>query len=134
VRFTLRSYDEALEPADAFAASLSLHHIPTLAAKTELFACVFEALRPGGILVNADANMPAEPAEQRRLYRHWADHQVAYGISEERAYQNFADWADEDTYLPLDEELAALRQVGFDARCVWTDGPMGVVVARKPLP
>jgi tRNA (cmo5U34)-methyltransferase len=133
VWFTLRSYDEPFERADAFAASLALHHIPTLEKKTAFFARAFQALRPGGVLVNADANMPADPTEQKRLYRHWADHQIAHGISEERAYANFAEWADEDTYLPLDDELAALRRVGFDARCVWTDGPMGVVVARKPL-
>jgi SAM-dependent methyltransferase len=132
VRFTLRSYDEPLEPAGAFAASLSLHHVPTLEAKSTLFARAFEALRPGGVLVNADANMPTDPTEHKRLYRHWADDQIANGIPEETAYENFAVWAEEDTYLPLEDELAALDMIGFDARCVWTDGPIGVVVARKP--
>jgi len=131
VRFTLRSYDEPFDRADAFAASLSLHHIPTLERKSALFARAFEALRPGGVFVNADANMPADSTEQKRLYRHWADHQIAHGIPEERAFENFAQWAGEDTYLPLEDELAALRRIGFDASCVWTDGPIGVVVARK---
>ena len=57
VRFTLRSYDEPFSSCDAFAASLSLHHIGTMEAKSALFARVFAALRPGGVLVNADVNM-----------------------------------------------------------------------------
>lgn len=130
-RFTLRSYDEPFEPCDAFAASLSLHHIPTLDAKAALFARAFAALRPGGVLVNADVNMPADPEERDALYRHWADHQVACGIAEDRAWAHFDEWAEEDTYLPIEDELAALHAIGFDAERVWNDGPVGVVVARK---
>ena len=131
-RFTLRSYDEPPPPCDAFAASLSLHHIPTLVAKSALYSRVFGALPPGGVLVNADANMPIDRVERERLYRHWADHLVASGIAEERAWQHFEEWAEEDTYLPLDAELAELARIGFEARCVWREGPIGVVVAKKP--
>ncbi len=130
-RFTLRSYDEPFEPCDAFAASLSLHHIPTLDGKTTLFRRAFEALLPWGVLVNADVNMPEDAEERRALYAHWADHQVRSGIPEERAWAHFEEWAEEDTYLPLEAELAALRSVGFRAERVWNDGPVGVVVARK---
>jgi len=130
-RFTLRSYDEPFEPADAFAASLSLHHIPTLDAKAELFARVHEALRSGGVLVNADVNTPADADERDALYRHWAAHQIAEGIPEERAWRHFDAWSEEDTYLPLADELAAFGAVGFEAERVWNDGPVGVVVARK---
>ncbi len=48
-----------------------------------------------------------------------------------RSAQHFEEWAEEDTYLPLDAELAALREIGFEAERVWNDGPVGVVVARK---
>lgn len=131
-RFRLRSYDEPFPPCDAFAASLSLHHLPTLAAKSALWARVFGALPPGGVLVNADANMPIDRVERERLYRYWADHLVASGIAEERAWQHFEEWADEDTYLPLAAELAELARIGFEAQCVWREGPIGVVVAKKP--
>ena len=130
-RFTLRSYDEPFEPCDAFAASLSLHHLPTLDGKATLFQRAFEALRPGGVLVNADVNMPDDEEERGTLYRYWADHQVRAGIAEERAWAHFEEWAEEDTYLPLEAELEALRDVGFRAERVWNDGPVGVVVARK---
>ena len=130
-RFTLRSYHEPFQACDAFAASLSLHHIPTLDAKATLFARAFQALGPGGLLVNADVTMPADEGEREALYRHWADHMVCSGISEERAWAHFDEWAEEDTYLPLDAELHALRHVGFTAERVWNDGPVGVVVARR---
>ncbi len=130
-RFTLRSYYEPLASSDVVTASLSLHHIPTIEAKTALFARVFDALRQGGILVNADANMPDDRTEYDRLYRYWADHLVANGISGDRARQYFEEWSDEDTYLPMETELAALESVGFKAECVWENGPMGVLVANK---
>ncbi len=131
VRFTLRSYYEPLVLSDAFTASLSLHHVPTIEAKTSLFASMFAALRPGGVFVNADANMPDDRAEYDRLYRCWSDHLVASGISEGRARQYFEEWSDEDTYLPMETELAALESVGFEAKCIWNNGPMGVLVAKK---
>jgi tRNA (cmo5U34)-methyltransferase len=130
--FTLRSYDEPFEPCDAFAASLSLHHIPSLDEKAELFARVYHALAPGGVFVNADANMPESDDARRPIFRMWAEHQMRQGIPEREAWAHFDEWAEEDTYLPLDAELGALRGVGFESEQVWADGPIGVVVARKP--
>ena len=78
--------------------------------------------------------MPADPDEARPLYSLWAEHQMENGIPEEQAWAHFDVWAGEDTYLPLEDELAALRAVGFDAARVWNEGPVGVVVARKPSP
>jgi tRNA (cmo5U34)-methyltransferase len=129
--FSLRSYDEPFGPGRAFAASLSLHHIPTIAEKAALFERVFRALEAGGVFVNADVTMPTEPSTRRSMYRLWADHMVSQGISEAQAWEHFAAWAEEDTYLPLEEELHALRVVGFQAERMWNEGPIGVVVARK---
>ncbi len=138
-RFSLRSFDLPFAECDAMAASLSLHHIRTIEAKRDLFARAFEALRPGGVLVNADCCMPSdqdpESVEERNaLFRVWVDHQVSNDVPEAEAWQHFDDWSEEDTYLPLDVELAALRSVGFDAERIWNDGPIGVVVATKPKP
>jgi tRNA (cmo5U34)-methyltransferase len=133
VRFTVRSFDEPFPPCDAIAAALSLHHIPTLEAKAALFARAFNALPPGGLLVNADATMPADPPERERLFRYWADHMVACGIEEQRAWQHFDEWSGEDTYLPLEAELDAMSRAGFEACCTWRAGPIGVVVATRPV-
>lgn len=133
VTFTEGSYDDPLPACDAFAASLSLHHIPTIERKRALFARAFEALRPGGVIVNADATMPEEGEERDRLYRIWVDHMIHNGIEEPRAWAHLEEWAEEDTYLPLEVELDALREVGFDSGVVWRLGPMAVVVGRRPL-
>jgi tRNA (cmo5U34)-methyltransferase len=130
-RFTLRSFTERLPPCDAVAASLSLHHIPTLEAKEALFRSAYDALRPGGVLVNADITMPEGEAERAAAFRAWADHLVACGIEERRAWEHFAEWASEDTYFPLEEELRLLRRAGLDGRCVWRDDPATVVVALR---
>ena len=137
VQFVLRSFDLPFPECDAIAASLSLHHISTIEAKQALFSRAFDALRPGGVLVNADCCMPNEATpesndERNRLFGLWAEHQVENGVAEATAWQNFEDWSEEDTYLPLNEELGALRSVGFRAERVWNEGPMGVVVASKP--
>ncbi len=131
VRFTLRSYDQALSPSDAFTASLALHHIATIEAKSALYAKVYDTLRPGGVFVNADVNMPDERVERERLYRYWADHLLVNGIAEDRAWQYFAEWSEEDTYLSIETELEELCKIGFAAECVWRDGPVRVMVAKK---
>ncbi|MCG6988026.1 MAG: class I SAM-dependent methyltransferase [Gemmatimonadetes bacterium] len=132
VRFTLRSFADPIPSCDAVAASLSLHHIATLDAKAEIFRRVATALRPGGVLVNADVTMPAEGPDRDMAFRGWADHLVSSGIPEARAWKHFAEWASEDTYFPLEEELRLLRAAGFDARCDWQEGPSTVVVASLP--
>lgn len=127
----LRSFDAPLEGCDAFSASLSLHHIPTMEAKRHLYARLFEALPSGGLFANADATMPADGPERAALFDAWADHQVANGIERDQAFANFESWAGEDTYMPLEAEVEALRSVGFRAERVWNEGPIGVIVATK---
>ena len=75
--------------------------------------------------------MPPEGPEREQTYRVWIDHMIACGINEDRARQHFAEWADEDTYFPLEEELAELGTVGFRSECVWQKGPIAVMVGRK---
>ena len=130
-RFTETSFLEPLPPCNGAAASLALHHIPTMDAKRALYRRLFEALEPGGIFVNADATMPAEPAGRKATWRGWADHLVSHGIDERRAFEHFEEWSEEDTYFPLEEELAAVASAGFAAECVWREVGITVVVGRK---
>ena len=131
VRFTEGSFLGALPRCSGAAASLALHHVPTIEAKRALYERIHHALEPGGIFVNADATMPADPAASEATWRAWADHMVRQGIARERAFQHFEEWAEEDTYFPLDEELAAVASAGFDAECVWREVGMTLVVGRK---
>lgn len=132
ISFSRRSFRDALPRCDAVAASLALHHVPTLGEKRALFARIRDALPSGGVFVNADANMPADAGQRAADYRAWAAHLIACGIPEARAWRHFDEWAEEDVYLPLDDELAALRDAGFAARCLWRKTPVAVVRAVKP--
>ena len=130
-RFTLRRFQGALPRCDAVVASLALHHVPTLTEKRTVYTAIHAALEAEGIFVNADANMPTDAAQKRADYVLWAAHLVASGIPEPRAWQHFRDWADEDTYLPLDDEMAALAAVGFSPARVWQSIPINVVKSIK---
>ena len=125
------SFDAPLPECDAVAASLALHHVPTMKRKRALYKRIFQVLRPGGVFVNADVTMSADPATQEQCYRIWAAHLVSCGIEEWRAYEHFDEWAVEDTYFPIEDELAALRKVGFHAECAWRDQPNTRFVGRK---
>ena len=130
-RFTEGSFLEPLPRCRGAAASLALHHIPLMETKQELYGRVFQTLEPGGIFVNADATMPRESAAREATWRGWADHLVAHGIEERRAFEHFEEWSEEDTYFPVEEELAAVASAGFEADCVWSEVGITVIVGRK---
>jgi tRNA (cmo5U34)-methyltransferase len=130
-RFELRSFNDPFPACDAITACISLHHVPSLEKKQALYQRAYNALRSGGVFVNADAAVPTHGKEKERLYRYWARHLVASGIPEGRAWQHFEEWAEEDSYFSLTEELAALSAVGFDAHCVWREGPSAVLLGRR---
>jgi len=129
--FELRSFNDPFPACDAITACISLHHVPSLEKKQALYQRAYNALRSGGVFVNADAAIPTHGKEKGRLYRYWARHLVASGIPEGRAWQHFEEWAEEDSYFSLTEELAALSAVGFDAHCVWREGPSAVLLGRR---
>lgn len=130
-RFSGISFLGPLPSCDGASASLSLHHIRTLDAKRGLYRRVYEALRPDGTFVNADAAVPAEPAAREEVLRQWVQHMVSCGIGESEGYEHLERWGEEDTYFPLEDELEAVEEAGFVADCVWQQGPIAVVVGRK---
>ena len=130
-QFSERSFDGPLPRCDAVAASLALHHVPTMVGKLAIYERIFRALRPGGVFVNADVTVSSHPVARERTYRLWAAHLIACGIDEQRAWRHFDEWSLEDTYFPVDEELAAMRRAGLHAECIWRDGPNTLMVGRK---
>ena len=131
-RFRRQSFHDPLPECDAVAASLALHHVPAMSEKTRLYKRIFKALPPGGVLVNADITMPAGEPRRSEDYAKWAAHLVSCGIEKGRAYEHFREWAGEDTYFPLEMELEAMNDAGFDATCAWRDIPNTLMVGRKP--
>jgi len=130
LEYRLKSFQDPFPECAAVMASLSLHHIPNLASKRELYARVSRALRPGGVFVNADITIPESDPDRTARYAEWADHLEANGIERARAFEHFAEWADEDTYFSLEQELDALEQAGFEATCGWRQGPSTLLVGR----
>ena len=120
-----------LPAADAIVACLALHHVPPGARRQRLFRRLREALRPGGVLVNADC-FPATHARLAAADRAaWIDHlAVSYSPRQIRGF--FRRWAVEDYYVPLDDELGALRRAGFRADVTLRRHAFAVIVASRP--
>jgi len=126
------SFSDPLPPCEVAVASLALHHLHFVDAKRDTYRGLHQALVPGGLLIVADAFVPADPPLARALMERWADHLVEQGDSREQAFARFAAWAVEDRYLGIDEELGLLAGAGFAVVEVrWRVGPMAVLVARK---
>ena len=131
-RFRECLFDAPFPECDAIAASLGLHHVPTMAEKSQLFERIHQALRPGGVFVNADVTISADPAEgEQKLQAMGRSHGCSAASTRRRAYQHFDEWAEEDTYFPIEDELAAMHQAGLHAECVWQCRPNTLLVGRK---
>jgi tRNA (cmo5U34)-methyltransferase len=126
------SFADPLPACDAAVASLSLHHVHDRDDKRAVYENVFRALAPAGVLITADAMVSEAPSLAEPVRRRWAAHLVAHGDTEEQAHARFAQWATEDRYFGVDDEIAMMRTAGFtevDVR--WRVGPTAVVVARR---
>jgi ubiquinone/menaquinone biosynthesis C-methylase UbiE len=124
---TERSFLEKIDSCDAVAASIALHHIPKMETKRDVYANIYSALRTHGIFLNADATIDDTEPGRAAMYRWWSRFMGTKGISETEAYKLFDEWAAEDTYQPLTDELAALGKAGFRRPEVfWKFGPMTV--------
>ena len=132
VRYVERSFTDPLPACDAVAACIALHHVKDMGVKTAIYRHIFDALRPGGIFVNADTAVAATPVLRDHAYRLWARSMAPHGISEEQAFAHFASWAHEDYYPPLWTELRMLAEAGFrEPECFWREAAALVFGAVK---
>jgi len=92
-------------PFDLVASALCVHHLPG-AQKAELFARVGEVLAAGGRFVLADVVVPEDPRDALTPLSAGYDHPS-----------------------PLPDQLAWLRELGFEARVTWTEVDLAVVAA-----
>jgi tRNA (cmo5U34)-methyltransferase len=123
VAFHEGSFLDPLPAADAVVASLALHHVHDLPAKMALYRAIHNALSPGGVLLNLDAAVTEDTRLNGLVFDRMAARMGDHGITDEQARAHFAAWADEDRYFPLDAELSALREAGFDeVECFWRRG------------
>lgn len=133
-RYELRQarFEDRLPRCDAVVASLALHHIATHAAKRELYRAIHTALEPAGLVVVADALVHSDGPERRRMIDDLYAHMERNGISATEADAHLAQWAKEDFYVSLPDELALIAGAGFPRPdCFWRDGEIAVYGAFK---
>ena len=123
--------DEALPPCDAIVASYSLHHIRTTRAKLAFYRRCYSALRPGGVLINGDCAPASTPRGYARDLDIWFTHLGKTFGSRERGRRVYESWAEEDTYVPLAEELSMLKRAGFAVDVPWRRSPFAVIVGSR---
>ena len=122
-----KSFYEKMDRCDAVIATLSLHHIPTLDAKQAVYSNIFEALSEGGIFLNGDCTLDMREPAHGAMLRYWLDFMGKHGITEAEGRRHLADWAKEDTYQQMFDELRILAQAGFHHPDVyWREGPFAV--------
>lgn len=128
VKLERASFADPLPPADAVVSAFALHHIPSLETKMEVYRRIREAIRSPGVFLNADA----VAGLFWPLFREqWAAFMATEGFTLQQAYQNLEDWAAEDTYFSVHEELHIMAQAGFERpECLWRVGPVAVLGAR----
>jgi tRNA (cmo5U34)-methyltransferase len=129
--FTTGSFLRAPLPAcDALVASFSLHHVRTRAAKASLYRRIRAALRPGGVFLIVDSQPATDAAVRRSQFDEWLAH-LRRSYTAAQAKGIFTSWSHEDVYVPLDAEIALLRESGFRVELLWRRGAFAVLQAAR---
>jgi len=102
---------------DLIISALSIHHLPD-ADKAKLYSRIYQALKPGGMFINADQVL-GKTARLDKLYRqNWLDAVQALGVSTDdlAAAQKRMEF---DRLAPLDLQLSWLEAAGFQDVDCW---------------
>ena len=123
--------DTSIPACDAIVASYALHHIRTLREKQAFYRRCYEALRPGGVLVNGDCAPASTPRGFAQDLDVWFTHLGRTFGGRTGAKRVYESWADEDVYVPLADEITMLERAGFAVDVTWRKSPFAVVAAVK---
>jgi SAM-dependent methyltransferase len=116
---------------DLVVSALSIHHLEH-AAKRALVARLRDALRPGGLFVNAEQVLGPTPAIEAAYRARWRAEAQALGATPEEVAA-----AEErmrfDRCAPLEDQLAWLRGAGFaEVDCVFKAWRFAVYAGERP--
>lgn len=115
---------------DAVISALAIHHLYD-ADKRDLYGRVFNALRHGGVFVNAEQVAGPTPELTRVYNDRWIAQCRVAGATQEELEASF-DRRAHDRCAPLDLQLGWLREIGFtQVDCLYKDGERAVIVAVK---
>jgi ubiquinone/menaquinone biosynthesis C-methylase UbiE len=124
--------DVALPACDVIVSSFALHHIADAGAKQELYRRLQRALAPNGMLVLVDCYPASDATLARRQLDAWRAHVRGF-YSDAETDGLFAAWAEEDTYMPLADEMTMMRVAGFAPEVIWRRDAFAVLAARTSL-
>jgi tRNA (cmo5U34)-methyltransferase len=117
-------------PFDAVVSALAIHHLEDENKKL-LFARVHEALRPGGVFVNAEQVLGPSPALAELYVDHWLRQCRELGASEAEISAS-VERRRHDRSAPVEDQLQWLRDAGFPTvDCLYKYWEMAVLVAVK---
>ena len=120
-----------LPRCDAIVASYALHHIRSRRAKASFYRRCRRALRPGGVFISGDCFPSSTKAGAAEELNRWLAHLTKATGSRARARRIYDSWADEDTYVPLADEIELLTRAGFRVDVPWRRAPFAVVVGTR---
>jgi tRNA (cmo5U34)-methyltransferase len=118
-------------PYDIVCSALSIHHLEP-ADKRQLFRRVYDALRTGGIFVNADQADGETLYFQKRYLEYWNDFLKTGPMNAEQHEEILKRRDSLDKNEKLSDQLAWLKEAGFsDVDVVYRNRTFMVTVARK---
>ncbi len=133
VTFAVGNFLEAPLPAGAagVVSALAVHHLEGN-EKRVLFARLFGALAPGGLLVLGDAVTGGSEAYTAYYLRRWVEHMRASAMTDEEIASVLKDHEENDRFSSLDGQIAWMRETGFrQVECLWKHFLLVVVAAEK---
>ena len=114
---------------DAIVSALSIHHL-TDGEKRKLFARIHEALRPGGVFINAEQILASTPQLEEQARADWLAEVCGLGATEEQVTASLLRQT-EDRCATVGEQLLWLNEAGFsETSCAFAQGRFAVLYAR----
>jgi len=118
-------------PWDLVVSALSIHHLDD-GTKRALFARVLEALRPGGLFVNAEQVLGPTPAAEARYRRLWDDQVLGSGV-DRLEYERAVERMRHDRCATLADQLEWMRAAGFvEVDCAFKQWRFAVYFGSRP--
>ncbi len=115
---------------DAIVSALSIHHLDD-ADKPELFVRAHEALKPGGVFLNADQVLGPTPELEARYKALWLAQVRESGATEQQIRDSLYR-QQEDRCATVEQQLQWMRDAGFaDADCWFKDNRFAVMAGTK---
>jgi len=120
------------ERLDAIVSALSIHHLDD-ADKPKLFVRAYEALKPGGVFLNADQVLGPTPELEARYRALWLAQVRENGATEQQIRDSLYR-QQEDRCATVEQQLQWMRAAGFaDADCWFKDNRFAVMAGTKSL-